>query len=135
MVQYLLDTDTCIYWLKGRTPVRERLLAVGWSEISICRITVAELYFGAYNSSKIEQNLATADKFIRSISVLSLTDNALNNFGKIKAKLRQQGKPLADFDLLIASVALSENLILVTNNTRHYERISELNLENWMNAT
>ena len=135
MIQYLLDTDTCIYWLKGRTPVRERLLPVGWSEISICSITVAELYFGAYNSSRIPENLATADQFISSISVLPLGNNTLKNFGKLKAQLRQQGKPIADFDLLIASVALSEKLILVTNNTRHYERIFGLNLENWMNAT
>lgn len=134
MVKYLLDTDICIYWLKERAPVPERVAAVGWSEISICSITVAELYFGAYNSRKIQENLATADQFIRSISVLSLTNNALNNFGKLKAQLRQLGKQITNFYLLIASVALAENLILVTNNTRHYERISGLNLDNWINA-
>ena len=90
MAEYLLDTDTCIYWLKGRTPVRERLLAVGWSKICICSITVAELYFGAYNSSKIPKNIATADQFIYSISVLPLTNNALKNFGKLKAQLRTE---------------------------------------------
>jgi len=69
VVKYLLDTDICIYWLQERAPVPERVAAVGWSEISICSITVAELYFGAYNSRQIQENLATADQFIRSISV------------------------------------------------------------------
>jgi tRNA(fMet)-specific endonuclease VapC len=135
VIEYLLDTDTCIYWLKGRKPVQKRLLAVGWSAVSICSITIAELYFGAYNSSKIQENLAVADQFISSISVFSLTNDALKHFGKLKAQLRQQGKSIADFDLLIASVAFSENLILVTNNIRHYERIPGLKIENWVTTT
>lgn len=132
MVKYLLDTDICIYWLKGRKEVGEKFLARENKEISISSITVAELYFGAYNSSKITENLITAERFIQSITVLPLTNNSLRKFAELKAKLRQIGKPIADFDLLIASVALSENLILVTNNTKHYARIPELKLENWL---
>jgi len=132
MVKYLLDTDTCIYWLKGRKEVREKFLAIENKQISICSITVAELYFGAYNSSKITQNLITAETFIQSITVLPLTNNSLKKFAELKANLRQIGKPVADFDLLIASIALTENLILVTNNTKHYARIYDLNLENWL---
>ncbi|MGK7876472.1 MAG: type II toxin-antitoxin system VapC family toxin [Xenococcaceae cyanobacterium] len=132
-MKYLLDTDTCIYWLNGRTSVRDRLLAVGWTEIAICVITVAELYFGAYNSSKIVENLACAERFIQEIPVLPLNINALRRYGELKAQLRKIGRPIANFDLLIASVALTENLILVTNNTRHYNRLSGLTLENWAN--
>ncbi|MDY7015418.1 MAG: type II toxin-antitoxin system VapC family toxin [Cyanobacteriota bacterium] len=128
----MLDTDTCIYWLNGRTSVRDRLLAVGWTEVSICVITVAELYFGAFNSNRIAHNLARADQLIQSLPVLPLRNNALRHFGELKAQLRRRGQPIADFDLAIASVALAENLILVTNNTRHYERIAELQLENWL---
>jgi tRNA(fMet)-specific endonuclease VapC len=129
-MQYLIDTDICIYWLRGKTSVRDRLLEIGWAEVAICVITVSELYFGAYNSTKVEQNLATADNFIRNISVLFL-DQSLKKFGEIKAKLRKAGTPVADFDLLIASVAIRENLILVTNNIRHYQRIPNIQLENW----
>jgi tRNA(fMet)-specific endonuclease VapC len=129
-MQYLIDTDICIYWLRGKTSVRDRLLEIGWAEVAICVITVSELYFGAYNSTKVEQNLATADNFIRNISVLFL-DQSLKKFGEIKAKLRKAGTPVADFDLLIASVAITENLILVTNNIRHYQRIPNIQLENW----
>jgi tRNA(fMet)-specific endonuclease VapC len=94
-------------------------------------ITASELYFGAYNSSKIAQNLRTAENFIQSITVLSLSDDVIKKFGQLKAQLRKAGAPVADFDLLIASVALTENLILVTNNTRHYQRITGLDLDNW----
>lgn len=130
-MKYLLDTDICIYWLKGRNTVKTNINKVDWSEIAICVITATELYFGAYNSNKIEQNLRTAETFVQSITVLSLSNDTLKKFGQLKAQLRKAGTPVADFDLLIASVALTENLILVTNNTRHYQRITGLNLDNW----
>lgn len=130
-MKYLLDTDICIYWLKGRTAVRDKINEVGQTEIAICVITASELYFGAYNSSKIEKNLITVETFIRSISVIPLSNNTLRKFGQLKAQLRQAGMPVADFDLLIASVALTEDFILVTNNTRHYQRIVGLKLDNW----
>ena len=130
-MKYLLDTDICIYWLKGKTTVKDRVIKVDWTEIAICVITASELYFGAYNSSKIQNNLMTAETFIKSLTVLPLSDRTLKKFGQLKAQLRKVGTPVADFDLLIASVALTEDLILVTNNTRHYQRIEELKLENW----
>ncbi|WP_341525642.1 type II toxin-antitoxin system VapC family toxin [Nostoc sp. UHCC 0302] len=131
-MNYLLDTDTCIYWLNGRQPVREKLLTVGWSKVSICAITAAELYYGAYNSNRVSENLANAEQFIQNLPVLPLSDPALKKFGELKAELRKIGQTIAEFDLLIASVALTRNYILVTNNTRHYSRISNLQLENWI---
>ncbi|MEH2228307.1 MAG: type II toxin-antitoxin system VapC family toxin [Nostoc sp.] len=130
-MNYLLDTDTCIYWLKGRQPVRDKLLAVGWDEVCICVITAAELYYSAYNSNRVSENLGNAEDFIQNLSVLSLTDPALRKYGELKAELRRIGQIIAEFDLLIASVALAENYTLVTNNTHHYERINGLKLENW----
>ncbi|MEH2399437.1 type II toxin-antitoxin system VapC family toxin [Nostoc sp.] len=130
-MNYLLDTDTCIYWLNSRQPVREKLLAVGWDEVCICVITAAELYYGAYNSNRVSENLANAERFIQNLPVVPLTDPALRTFGELKAELRKIGQTIAEFDLLIASVALAKNYILVTNNTRHYERINGLKLENW----
>lgn len=130
-MKYLLDTDICIYWLKGRTTVKAKINRVDRKDLAICVITASELYFGAYNSNKIEQNLRTAETFIQSLTVLPLSNDTLKKFGQLKAELRKAGTPVADFDLLIASVALTGNLILVTNNTRHYERITGLNLDNW----
>ena len=130
-MNYLLDTDTCIYWLNGRQPVRDKLLAVGWYEVCICVITAAELYYGAYNSNRVSENLANAERFIQNLPVVPLNDPALRKYGELKAELRRIGQTIAEFDLLIASVALAEGYTLVTNNTRHYERINGLKLENW----
>ncbi len=128
---HLLDTDICIYWLKGSQPILEHVKAIGLSRVAISAITVAELYFGAHNSAKVAENLARAEAFVRQLSVLPLDDSVLKTFGQIKADLRKQGQPLADFDLLIASTALAQGRVLVTNNIQHYSRITDLRLENW----
>lgn len=69
---YLLDTDICIYWLKNRQQVRERVREIGWDQITICVITAAELYYGAYNSSRVSENLARAEFFIQQLPVWTL---------------------------------------------------------------
>lgn len=132
MSTYLLDTDTCIYWLKGIQAVRDRLVIVGLRQVSVSVISVAELYFGAYNSAKVAENMTRLEQFAQSVQILPLGVPVLKTFGQLKASLRQQGHPLADFDLLIASTALAENRVLVTNNTRHYDRIPGIRLENWV---
>jgi tRNA(fMet)-specific endonuclease VapC len=131
-VTHLLDTDICIYWLNGRPEIREQALAVGITKLAISNITVAELYFGAYNSSRVRQNLERAEQFVGAIAIILPTTASLRKFGELKSSLRRSGQPIADFDLLIASTALSEQLILVTNNTRHHERIPDLALKNWI---
>ncbi|MCL4300380.1 MAG: type II toxin-antitoxin system VapC family toxin [Anaerolineae bacterium] len=130
-MNYLLDTDICVYWLNGRSGVKDKLLAAGWKQVAISVITQAELYYGAYNSSRVTENLGRVDDFVSQVPILPLHDTTLKRFGALKAQLRQIGQPLPDFDLLIASIALMENRVLVTNNTRHYQRIQDLQLENW----
>lgn len=104
-MSYLLDTDMCIYWLNGRQTVKDKLMAVGWQQVATSVITQAELYYGAYNSSRVTENLSQVDAFVKEIVVLPLREAMLKRFGELKAQLRQAGQPLADFDLLIASVA------------------------------
>ena len=106
---YLLDTDTCIYWIKDINSVRNKVREIGWEQICICSITVAELYFGAYNSQRVVENLNRAEEFIQNLPVVALTDPALKKYGELKAELRRIGQTIAEFDLLIASVAVAEN--------------------------
>ncbi|MEB3164940.1 MAG: PIN domain-containing protein [Prochlorothrix sp.] len=128
---YLLDTDICIYWLKGQQSVQAQVQQVGIQNLAISTITAAELYYGAYYSQSIARNLQRATTFIQNLAVLNLTLPAVQQFGELKASLRKTGTPIADMDFFIASIALTKNRVLVTNNLRHYQRIPGLKLENW----
>lgn len=133
-LRYLLDTDICIYLLKGEEQVKARVAQVGVEVISVAIPTVGELYFGAYNSARIETNLARVRSFFCAPgpSILPIDDATVESYGKFKAELRRAGKPIGDIDLLIAGVAASRSLTLVTNNTAHFDRIPDISLENWI---
>jgi len=95
-------------------------------------ITLAELKYGAYNSKKVNENLENIIKFLRKVRVLPLDSDAAERFGKIKTNFRKSGKIIQDFDILIASITLSHEGTLVTNNVNHFKRIPGLNYENWL---
>jgi tRNA(fMet)-specific endonuclease VapC len=132
-LRYLLDTDTCIYLLNGESKVKNRIAQIGIESLAIASITKGELYFGAYNSSQVENNLERIQTFFTmpAPKILPLDEEVMEIFGRLKAELRRQGQLIGDIDLLIAGVAISNNLIVVTNNTKHFERIPNLSLENW----
>jgi tRNA(fMet)-specific endonuclease VapC len=130
-MNYLLDTDTCVYALRGRASVREHLTQTGPTEIAISIVTLAELRYGAACSLRPDDNHRAIDDFAQGISLLGIDPATTRAFGDIKAGLRAKGELLEDFDLLIAATASSLNLTLVTNNLDHFQRISGLRLENW----
>ncbi|MGD8521086.1 MAG: type II toxin-antitoxin system VapC family toxin [Desulfobacterales bacterium] len=128
---YLLDTDTIIYNLKGNAAVVKNLQQHTDDPMKISVITLMELYYGAYKSEKIAGNLAKVRTLENSFEIISADKGAAENFGLLKASLEKSGTPLDDFDLVIASCALAHNLILVTNNIKHYARVDSLKLTNW----
>ncbi len=132
---YLLDTDTCVFWLRGHVSVRDRLIEAREHGVYMSVITEAELRFGAASSSRPDANHEAIDRFAIEVASVGIDAPVATRFGAIKAELRRQGTPLADFDLLIAATALSRDLTLVTNNTAHFTRIPDLRLENWVLAT
>jgi tRNA(fMet)-specific endonuclease VapC len=129
---FLLDTDTLIYWLKGDKHVEAKAMTMGLETLSYSIITQAELYFGAYNSSYLERNRANIQRLMNTLKILPFDEAAANRFGQLKADLKRQGKILLDADLMIAAIALTNQLVLVTNNVKHFERIPELVIENWV---
>lgn len=131
---FLLDTDTCVYWLRGRDIVRNRLQDAGQENVAISIITLAELRYGAYWSAKPDENNVAIDDFISGIAVLGLDSHTAHSFGEVKAELRRAGMLIADFDLLIGVTARTHGLTLVTNNADHFERIAGLKLTNWLDA-
>lgn len=129
---YLLDTDTIIYWLKDKFPkIKYKISQADKDCIFTSSITVADLYFGAYYSSRKKENLLLIDGLLREITIIPFDENAGRYFGEIKASLKAKGKILCDSDMFIAAIAISNNLILVTNNEKHFGRIEDLKIENW----
>ncbi|HOD62556.1 MAG TPA: type II toxin-antitoxin system VapC family toxin [Bacilli bacterium] len=129
---YLLDTNTCIF-LKNRKPlhVLDRLKSALNEGIVISSITVAELQFGIYNSQNIEKNRISLTEFLAPFTIIDFDDNDAETFGKIRSRLKKQGKLIGPYDMLIAAQAITKNMILVTNNTEEFNRISELRIEDW----
>jgi tRNA(fMet)-specific endonuclease VapC len=129
---YLLDTNICIALLKEE-PVAKRIFEVKAIDCYISTIVLAELYKGVYCSQRVEKNLNNLVDFLTLVAVLSFNSAEAAEFGKIQGELRQMGKPTGESDAMIAAVARSRQDILVTNNTRHFENIANLELEDWLN--
>ena len=132
MNQYILDTDTCIYWLNGKEKIRQKVQQKGTDNLRITIVTFAELRYGAYKSQRVAENLTKIDDFIRKVRLLPLDQSAAEKFGKIKADLRSRGQIINDLDILIAAITLRYSGVLVTNNTAHFQRIDDLHYENWL---
>jgi len=131
-MRYLLDTNICIYLIKKNPPeVLEHLGKLSPIDISISSITVAELYYGAENSIYRERNRLALEEFFLPLEILPFDEKAALQYGIIRADLKKKGKIIGAMDMLIASHAIANNLILVTNNEREFRRISNLKLENW----
>jgi tRNA(fMet)-specific endonuclease VapC len=128
----MLDTNTCIFLMKNRSEVVSRYRQNNVSGISISSITASELYFGAYNSVMPKQNAENLANFLIGVTILDYDVVAADCYGKIRAVFKRQGIPISNMDMLIAAHAKSAGLILVTNNTREFERVDGLTLEDWL---
>jgi tRNA(fMet)-specific endonuclease VapC len=101
-------------------------------DLAISCFNLAELLYGAYNSQYVSSNLERV-RFLESrVTVLDFDRRAMNIYAESKAMLKKAGSLIDDFDILIAAVAISNNLILVTNNEKHFARIPDIQIENWL---
>lgn len=131
-MKHLLDTNICVYWLKGNEHIEQKVLSVGIDNIFVSFITVSELYYGAYKSERVDENLAMMRKLTDRINVIDSDDAISKAFGNLKALLESAGLIIDDADMFIAACALVHGLTMVTNNTKHFKRIKELKLHNWI---
>lgn len=129
---YLLDTNACIQYLNNRnTAVKHRLETTPSSSIVLCSVVKAELYHGAYQSSQRERNLALLEKFCGQFASLPFDDRAAEIYGRLRAQLSRQGRIIGPNDLMIAAIAITNDVTLVTRNTREFNRVEGLQLEDW----
>ena len=131
MKNFLLDSDTCVSLIRGSDAIRKRIARVGVERCFISEITIAELRFGAERCNRCEEEHYIVDLVCEEFTVLAISE-AIRHFATEKARLWSIGQKIADFDLLIGATAVYHGLVLVTNNTRHFERMQSLQLENWM---
>ncbi|MBD2482314.1 type II toxin-antitoxin system VapC family toxin [Planktothrix sp. FACHB-1365] len=131
-MKYLLDTNLCIIYLKGRNlNLKQKLESVAIQEIAVCSIVKAELCFGAMKSSNPERNFALQQAFLDQFVSLPFDDLAATTFGVIRSQLEIKGIPIGAYDLQIAAIALANNLTLVTHNTQEFRRVEGLQVEDW----
>lgn len=131
MIQYLLDTNTIIYFLKGEFELEEKFTSIGSQNLFVSEITIAELRFGASNSLKSTHNHKVVDKIIQSYNILPIW-NSLTLYGNEKSSLRKKGLSIDEFDLLIGCSAVQNNLVLATRNVKHFKNIKNIKIENWI---
>jgi tRNA(fMet)-specific endonuclease VapC len=130
---YLLDTNICIYIIKKKpVDVLRTLKTKSRKDIYISSITIAELEYGVAKSQFPERNRIALIEFLSLFNILPFDDTDAVNFGITKTNLEKGGKTVGSMDLLIAAQAITKRLILVTNNTKEFERVEGLKMENWV---
>ena len=130
---YLLDTNICIYLIKKRPPeVLERFRQHSPQDVAISIITLFELDYGVEKSQYPQRSKAALAKFLLPLNLINLDRSSAMESAIIRAQLEKKGKPIGPYDLLIAGLARSRDMTLVTNNIKEFEKVVNLHLENWV---
>lgn len=130
MTRYLIDTNIAVFYLKGVFGMKEKFQKVNSLDRFISEITLAELKFGFEKGIKSDKKLRTLEDFICGVNILPI-NTSIDLYAKEKARLQKLGKPMDDFDLLIAVTSITHNLVMVTNNTKHFKNVDQIILEDW----
>lgn len=129
MGKYLLDTTACIALIRRKEEVASQILHVGEKNCFVSEITIAELYYGACKSGKAShlRDVQLISELFETIPIFP----SLRTYGEIKSALEREGNRIDDFDLLIGATALFNSMTLVTHNTKHFQRIPQLDIADW----
>lgn len=129
---FMLDANACIGLINGTSPrLAQKLADVHPARIRMSSVVLAELYYGARNSSRVAENLRVVQRFAAPLSGVAFDDACAEAYGDIRAELRRRGEPIGANDLLIAATARAKCLTLVTHDVREFERVPGLIVEDW----
>ena len=129
---YLLDTNICIAYLNGKEgSLVQKIRSYSPADFHLCSVVKAELLYGAHKSKNIAKNISVLEIFFSQFSSFSFDDSSAEFYGKIRALLAQSGTPIGSNDLLIASIAQTNNLTVLTRNQSEFIRIPGLRVESW----
>lgn len=130
-MKYLLDTNICIHLFRGKFNLIEKFQEIDLDDCAISEITLAELIFGAENSPNPKKNHKIIDNFSEQVKILPIF-NSIPIYAREKVRLRKKGIMISDFDLLIGSTAIANELIMITENVDEFKRIFGIEIENWV---
>ena len=130
MNRYLLDTNICISMFKDKYGIRQRILDVSLKNCFVSEITIAELFYGAAKSRRAE-HFKDVEQVINMFGVIPIFPS-LKLYGELKTELEIKGLRIDEFDLLIGATSIYNKMTMVTANTKHFERIPQIHLENWV---
>lgn len=129
---FLLDTNIIIYTLKNKFEnIKDKIEGAGMNNVCVSSLTVAELERGAAKSKNSDKARAIMYEFLAPFEILNFDTKAAEFYGRIRSELESSGRVIGSMDLLIASVAMANSAVMVTNNEREFERIKGLKIENW----
>jgi tRNA(fMet)-specific endonuclease VapC len=129
---YLLDTNVCIRYLNGRSSgIKAHLEAQQPTDVAVCSIVKTELFYGAQRTQNPKRTLAVQQAFLQPYRSLPFDDAAAVIAGSLRAMLAKNGTPIGPYDLLIAAIALANDCVLITHNTREFSRVPHLQIEDW----
>lgn len=129
---YLLDTNVCIMYLKGRSlSINNHLDNLEAAKIAVCSVVKAELFYGSRRSNNPQKAVSVQKMFVEQFISLPFDDSCAEIYGRIRANLASAGTTISSNDIQIASIALANDLILVTHNVREFSRIEGLKIEDW----
>ena len=131
MRNYLLDTCICVFLFRGMYNLWERLDTIGKDRCYISEVTVAELKYGIANGDGNPARAMRLESFLADVNIVPFSES-IDLYATEKARLRREGTPVDDFDLLIGCAAVSEDMILVTDNIKHFKNIGGIEIENWV---
>ncbi|MDT9206230.1 MAG: type II toxin-antitoxin system VapC family toxin [Limnospira sp. PMC 1256.20] len=130
-MRFLLDTNSCIIYLRGKNLALKKRLEFYRKEVAVCSVVKAELFYGSMKSANPEKNLRLQTEFLSQFISLPFDDVAANLFGIIRSQLEFKGTPIGSYDLQIAAISLAHHLTLVTHNVREFSRVEGLQWEDW----
>lgn len=126
-----LDTNIVIAFLSGNHAVADQL-KTHLPDVAISSLVLAELLYGARASARMSENIERLNQFLQIVDLVDFDQASAEAYGRIRLSLRQKGLPTGEMDMIIAAVALAKGAVLVTHNTKHFENIEGLALEDWL---
>ena len=131
MAKYIIDTNICIEYFKHRNGIPERMAQVNYQDICVSEVTIAELLYGAVHSKSVERHLNEVRELQRDITVLPISE-VLEDYADIRHSMASQGLSVEDFDILIGATARYYDLVVVTDNLKHFAQMPNVHVENWI---